>query len=376
MGDNISENESTWPIKLLKVLYFLLILYLFFFCIELMGSSFKLFGKSAAEGLMRVTDNPIAGLLIGLLATSLMQSSSSTTSIIVTMVATGTLTIDNAIPMVMGANIGTTITATIVSLGHISRPSEFERAYSGATVHDFFNLCSVALFLPIEILFHPIGRAAGLLEHALGGMQGAEFDSPLKMIVKPLVHLVIEMGKGLISNNVALAVILLVLALAILVFSLSRMVKIMRGAMADRLEVVVDRFLFSGTIRAIVIGAVVTAIVQSSSVTTSIVIPLLGAGIVRLEAVFPYMVGANIGTTITAIMASLVTGSHEAVVIALCHFLFNVFGTIVWIPLKVVPITLAKKLGKATAKRKWVALLFILIVFFAIPGIILLLFEI
>ena len=115
-----------------------------------MGSSFKLFGKGFAETLISNTSNPIVGLFIGILATSLIQSSSSTTSIVVGMVGGGALTVANAIPIVMGANIGTSVTNTLVAMAHINRSNEFKRSFAASTVHDFFNLLEVAILFPIQ----------------------------------------------------------------------------------------------------------------------------------------------------------------------------------------------------------------------------------
>lgn len=360
--------------RVLSVLRFIAVLYLFFLCIELMGGSFKLIGKEAAKQLFTVAQNPLVGLLIGILATSIMQSSSTTTSIVVGMVAAGTLTIEQAVPMVMGANIGTTVTNTIVSLGHMRLRKEFGLAFTGAIVHDFFNLCVVAVFLPLETAFHLIQRTATFISGCLMGVECGTFNSPLKAIVKPVAELFISAGECLIPNCKVLGVVLILVSLALLIFALSQMVKIMRGAVARKLETVVDRYLFTSTARALLIGMLVTAIVQSSSVTTSVVVPLLGTGIVKLEAVFPYMIGANIGTTITAILASLVTGNTAAVTIALCHLIFNVFGMIVFLPLRFIPIRAARALGNAVAKRRWVALVYVILAFFVIPGILILIF--
>lgn len=360
--------------KVLKVLQFIAVLYLFFLCIELMGGSFKLIGKEAAKQLFTVTENPLVGLLIGILATSIMQSSSTTTSIVVGMVAAGTLTIGQAVPMVMGANIGTTVTNTIVSLGHMRLRKEFELAFTGAVVHDFFNLCAVIIFLPLETLFHPIQKTATFVSSCLVGVEGATFHSPLKAIVKPVAKLFMHAGQYIVPNNQVLGILLILVALGLLIFALSRMVKIMRGAVARRLETIVDRYLFTSTARALMIGMLVTALVQSSSVTTSVVVPLLGTGIVKIEAVFPYMVGANIGTTITAILASLVTGNPAAVTIAMAHLFFNLFGTVIFLPLRRLPIWLAKTLGRHTARRRWIALVYVALAFFAIPGILILVF--
>ena len=357
--------------KLLSVLGFLAVLYLFFLCIEMMGGAFKLFGADTAKDLLVVTSNPIIGLLIGILATSLMQSSSTTTSIIVGMAATGSMTLTQAIPIVMGANIGTTVTNALVSMGHIRRRGEFELAFSGAVVHDFFNLLAVALFLPLEIMFKPIERSAQFIGDLLMGVGGATFHSPLKAIVKPVVKALFGAGKQVTDDPVILGGAFVGLSFVLLIFALSRMVAITRGAMAEKIELIVDRYLFTSTTRAFVIGALLTALVQSSSVTTSIVVPMLGAGIVQLEQAYPYMLGANIGTTITAILASLVTGSPVAVTIAISHLLFNLFGTIVFLPLRALPIGLARALGRATAKRRWVAPAFVITMFFVVPALLL-----
>ncbi|MFO8057874.1 MAG: Na/Pi symporter [bacterium] len=361
-------GEKTFLRKALTVVYFLFILYLFFLCIEMMGAGFKLFGEDIANELMRLTENPIVGLFIGILATSIMQSSSSTTSIVVGMVAAGTLSVELAIPIVMGANIGTSVTNTVVSLGHMQRKKEFELAFAGAVVHDFFNLCTVILFLPLELIWHPLERSAKFVSNVFIGVEGATFESPFDAIVEPPVDLLQFLGeKAFGEGSMILAVVFVIVALGLLIFTLSRITKIMRGALASRLEVLVDRYLFTGTFRGFFIGAGVTAIVQSSSITTCLVVPLLGAGIIRLEKVFPYMVGANLGTTFTALLASLVTGQQTAVTIALCHLFFNLFGAVIFIPLKIAPISLAKGFGKITAERRWLALVYVGVVFFLVP---------
>ncbi len=132
-------------------LLFVFFLYLFFLSIELMGSAFKGFGRDFAERFISTTSNPFVGLFIGILTTSIAQSSSLTTSIIVGMVASGTITIPNAIPIIMGANIGTTVTSLIVAMAHINRKQEFRKAFAGATVHDAFNVLSVIVLMPLHL---------------------------------------------------------------------------------------------------------------------------------------------------------------------------------------------------------------------------------
>ena len=117
----------------------LLLLYCFFLSLDMIGLAFKLFGREFARTLIETTTNPFVGLFIGLLATSLVQSSSTTTSMTVGMVAAGALTIEGAIPIIMGANIGTTVTNTLISLAHVTRPQEFQRAFSPVLLSTIFS---------------------------------------------------------------------------------------------------------------------------------------------------------------------------------------------------------------------------------------------
>ena len=133
-----------------KILGVILALYLFLVGIKGLSNGIKLLGGDFANQIMTTTSNPFISLLVGILATTLFQSSSTTTSLIVGLVAGGALTLSGAIPMIMGANIGTTVTNTIVSMGHIKRGNEFKRAFSAATHHDIFNVLSVLILLPLE----------------------------------------------------------------------------------------------------------------------------------------------------------------------------------------------------------------------------------
>ena len=195
------------------MLLLVLVLYAFLVSIGLMGGAFKLFGKDLAKQLIEMTSNPLVGLVAGILATTLVQSSSTTTSIVVSMVAAGGLSIQGAIPVVMGANVGTSVTNTLVSMGHITRKEEFKRALAGATVHDFFNLLAVIILLPLEIATGYLQTVAEVVAGAFQGVGGMKFANPLKMIVKPAVELLLDvMGK---NPTLALIVALLLMFLSL-----------------------------------------------------------------------------------------------------------------------------------------------------------------
>lgn len=317
-------------------------------------------GEDFIRNLLASTSNPSVGLFIGILVTSIVQSSSTTTSITVGLVGCGMMSLEQAIPIVMGANIGTSITNTLVSLGHLRIKPELERAFGAAVVHDIFNLLSVLVYFPLQLRFNLIGRSAEFLAGVFDKAGGMHFTSPLKLIVKPAAHLV---ETAAAHNGWVVAVI----ALALLFASLHFVVKLMKSLVMKRFSVFLDRVIFRTPLLGIFFGMLITAVVQSSSVTTSLIIPLAGAGLITLEQVFPYTVGANIGTTITALMASMVTENRTAITVAFAHLLFNLYGMALFLPLKVVPITLARKMAYLSSKSRLFPLGFVLLVFIIIP---------
>jgi sodium-dependent phosphate cotransporter len=114
-------------------------------------------------------------------------------------------------------------------------------------------------------------------------------------------------------------------------------------------------------------GFVCTVFVQSSSVTTSLVVPLAGIGILKLHQIFPYVLGANTGTTTTAMLVALVTGEEVALTVAFAHLLYNVVGIVVIWPIRKIPMYLAEWLAERSVESKLVPLLYIGMVFFGIP---------
>jgi sodium-dependent phosphate cotransporter len=324
-----------------KVLFFV---YCFLLSIDLMGIAFESFGSGFTRFFNRATADPFAGLVIGVVVTSIVQSSSMTTSIVVAMVGAGTLTIGNAIPIIMGANIGTTVTNTIVSFAYVGRRQEFEPSFGASIVHDVFNVCSVLLFFPLQVATGFLQKAAEGATMLFKDVGGFTFSSPLKVILHP-VSLVIS---GLIPYKI----ILFVLALAFLFFSLSQIVKNMKSMVMRKVETLLNRYLFRSMFISLLFGLALTATVQSSSIATSLIIPLVAAGMLTIEQIFPYTLGANLGTTITAILAAMSVGKELAMTIAFTHMLFNLFGICVFLPLRRIPIWIAKTIAHYTAKSK------------------------
>ncbi len=355
-------------IKALLVVFFL---YLFLVSIGLMGAAFKGFGKGFAEGLLSTTSNSFIGLFIGILATSLVQSSSTTTSIVVGMVASGVLTIGNAVPIIMGANIGTTVTNTLVSIGHVTRREEFKRAIAGATVHDFFNLICVGIMFPLELATGFLQKTATYLAETFVSFGGVKFTSPIKTITQPTIKYIANFFTKEITvpYNLGYTVVLIVSAIFLFV-SLYFIVKLMKSLVIERVESGLHAVIGDKGIIAILAGLAFTVIVQSSSITTSLLIPLIGAGLLTVDMAFPVTMGANIGTTTTAILASFATGNVAAITIAFVHFLFNIIGVLCIYPIKIfrtIPIALAKGLGNLAFRKRRYALAYVVGLFFVLP---------
>lgn len=359
-------------LTLARVASVAVVLYVFLVSINMLGAGFKMMGAGFSENLIRTTSNPFVGLFIGILATSIVQSSSMTTSTVVGFVAAGMLSIENAVPIIMGANIGTTVTCAIVSLGHITRDEEFRRAFAAASVHDFFNVIAVVILFPLEIWTGFLRRTATLLAGFLTGGESVHFASPVKTVVKPAVKLVQHWVEGIAGERAGMLVALL--GLLLLLLSLYVLVKRTKALALGRAEIVIDRLMGRSGVAGMAMGAGVTAVIQSSSVTTSLLVPLAGAGVVKLEKIFPVTLGANVGTTITALLASL-AGDARGLTIALVHLLFNLAGIIIvypYEPLRRVPLGLARRLADAAVRSKRNAAFFVIGLFYAVPGLLVL----
>ena len=326
-------------------------IYIFLVSINTMGAGFKTL-KGDSENLTGYIDDPLSSFCVGLLITGIIQSSSGTTSILVALTAEGIIPVDLAIPAIMGANIGTAVTNTIVSFGHVGHKEEFKRAFGGSLVHDYFNILAVIILLPIEILFHPLEYCARGITWGFGGAGGLKFTSPIKTITKPLVSLFEHMA-GFSGNE---TVFLILLGLVILFSSMKLIVTCTRLFVNEYGEALVDKYLFRGPAQSFALGLGLTATVQSSSITTSLIVPLIGSGVLKIKKILPYTIGANIGTTVTAIMAALAaagaTGSSAPIVLAFVHLSFNIVGGAIIYgikPLRNIPVSLAEKSGELAA---------------------------
>jgi sodium-dependent phosphate cotransporter len=516
-----------------KICLALGLLYLFICSLSFLADGFRLVaGKQAGEVFAEsdFMNNPVAGMMLGVLVTVLVQSSSTSTSIAITMVGADLLTVKQGIPIIMGANIGTSVTSTIVALGQASDRDEFRRAFAAATVHDMFNFLTVAVLLPIESATHYLYH----LSKALVGEEDRESQEKppdiLKVITKPFTKLIMQIDKKIINKlaeakgkgdlekikeyeektflkkpkdvcvqwtspryetkltNVSetseqdvwqtvityvtdgqhggveralstrhqvkqmvtawsmknvtsqledpcsdedvekgdthylfegmydtwsdewAGIVMLIVALTILCSCLFGIVKILRSILKGRIavwlhavvnddfpdmilsnpccthtvdrttderkscEILVPMQWLSGYL-AMAAGFGLTICVQSSSITTSALTPLVGVGVIQLERMYPTVLGANIGTTVTGLLAALAADGDKmkyTLAVAYSHLFFNITGIAIFYvisPLRALPIEAARALGNVTADYKWFPIAYLLVMFAILPGI-------
>lgn len=254
---------------------------LFLFGMNVMGDSLeRRAGGRLNNILATLTKNKLTGFLTGLAVTAVIQSSSATTVMVVGFVNSGILTLRQSISVIMGANIGTTVTAWILSLGGISGDNII-----------------VQLLKPTSF-------------------------TPVLALIGTILFMFAKNGKSKDTGTI-------LLGFATLMFGMDTMSSAVSG-LAD-----VPRFqnlfiMFKNPILGVLVGALLTAIIQSSSASVGILQALSATGQVSYAAAVPIIMGQNIGTCITALLSSVGT-TKNARRAAIVHLSFNIIGTIVWL---------------------------------------------
>jgi solute carrier family 34 (sodium-dependent phosphate cotransporter) len=354
---------------ILNLFYLAGILFVFLLGLKLMTVSFESFGSNATKTLIaEYTVNPFVSLFIGMFATALTQSSSLTTSVVVGLVATGQFDdISVAVPVIIGANIGTSVTSTIVSLGHIRNINEFHKAISAGTLHDFFNLIVTVIILPLEIAFGVLSKSAIFLYHIFftGAEMGSNIEkasfNPISGSLKFISYHILEFTNGYLA---------LIFAFILLFAGLKYLSTVLKSIFIGNEKAAFEKKIFGSKIKSLMWGAGLTAAVQSSSITTSLTVPLVATNVVSIQRAFPFLLGANVGTTATALIASSATPNEASISIAFCHLIYNVTGVLIFMSFPFfqrMAIFLAESLGKLVLKGRWYGFAYVALVFFLLP---------
>jgi sodium-dependent phosphate cotransporter len=349
-----------------RLIFAILALFVFLISLAILSQTLRLLSGQEISNIIAATANPFVGLFIGLLTTAIIQKSSITTSLVVAMVAADTLSLSQAVPIVIGANIGTTITAMLVSFTHITKKKEFKRATSTAITHNLFNIFGVLVLFPLEYFTQFLTNISQYVTEQVKPLSSSIFKSGLQGIMDLTVNPVSDFLMTFFNQNVF---ILLPFAVAFIFISISSFTLIIKPILMGKRWSQLQYFIFGTPTRSLVWGTFLTAALQSSSLTTSITVSLVGSHKVPLKNAFPFIMGANIGTTFTAILASI-SQSDAALSIAITHLLFNLLGVIVLFPfpfLRNIIVKIAQFLGKQTMKNRIISFIYILFVFFLIP---------
>ncbi|NEQ54060.1 MAG: Na/Pi cotransporter family protein, partial [Leptolyngbya sp. SIO3F4] len=348
----------------------LLAVYGLFASIDLLDVGFQSILGPQAEALLILAANPWLGLLLGILATALIQSSSIVTTLLVALVANG-FPIATAIPMVMGANLGTTITNTLVSLGYLGNDDEFERGFAAATIHDCFNLVALVIFFPLELLLHPLERLTQWLSTQGLGLDflPENFISPIDWLVQPTRWL-IAYGVNTLHGPWD-SLLLFGISVGGVMVSVTTLGWLLKHWLnAPTKEAIYWAMGHGSKLGSLATGMGITALLQSSSITTSLMVPLAGSGTVALKDIYPFVLGANIGTCITALLATLAVDSPAALQLALVHLSYNLLAvTLIFsLPLlRNVPLTMAQRLATIAKNYRFIAVAYVVGVFFLLP---------
>lgn len=355
-------KEKTIGDKVRNYLLVIFSLLLFIFAIDLLTVAMGRLNNDVARDIIQATRNPFISLFVGLLVTALIQSSSTVTASIVAIVASGNMTLQQAVPMVLGANIGTTLTSTLVSFTFLTKNKEFKRALSSGISHDLFNILNVLILFPLELYFNFLSKTAEKLAKVfVSGDNLTETFEYNRIFTRNLTEWIVE--------RINIPFLSTLLAIFLVFFSIKVMTtSVYRTFVLDTFQDI-SKVIFKNSGVSFIYGIFFTAAVQSSTVTTCLVVPLVANRRVSLAKSFPFIIGANIGTTITAIIASMYK-TEAAIALAIVHVLFNSIGALIFLPfpeIRQIPIRLAEFMGSTAAKNRIFGFAYILLTFFIIP---------
>lgn len=418
----------------IKMILLISSLYIFLLSLNFLTIGFTLvspYALKAEKAVQFLLANPISALSVGILVTAVLQSATATTSIVVTMVGAGIIpSAKKAIPIIMGSNIGTCVTNSLVALTLSGNPTEFKRAFCAATLNDMFNYLTTAILLFLEITFNFMEttskKLTNLMPENIQDLKKANF---IEEILRPVSDLLIKLNETNIeaiqygSNNTEIAsrcceseniittdngtecgqcdylalplverigdgftgLFFIILSLIILTACLFGIVKILSlfivGPIARGVRSAVNASL-PGKIKwftqviLFMFSFSLTLVVQSSNIITATLVPLCGIGMVSLHRVYVMTLGSNIGTTVTGILSALTQPTYaikKSMQLAIVNTLFNLFGVILWLPVPAMrlPKKFSRKLGDIIYEHRWFLYVYTCVCYVVLPALVL-----
>lgn len=429
----LSTSEKVEQILwiILKVIGVFVVIFAFICSLALLTDAFKLIGGQGIGRAVRnnrFIQNPISASIIGMVITIILQSSSTLVGLLVAMIAGGIITVHQAIFLMMGAEMGSSFMNALVSLGQSGNRDQFRRAFAATTMNDVYNFLSYFVLLPLELLTGLIERTSELAVRPLNGTRTGEFKT-LNALTDPLLQMIVQLDDDALTragssnvtvdretfvrrcidlttkeelvfcpydhifanstwSDVAIGIVLLVVSITALILCMVGIIQLTQSLMAGRVAVLVRKLVdqqfpspfgwLTGYV-VMVVGCVIVMIIQSSGVFRSTLIPLVGVGVVTLDKLYPLILGSNVGTTFSGVLAAFSSDPAkltQTLQIAICQMIYNLLGIVLFYPippLRRFPIFLSMKLGDTVAKYRWFALVYIAVIFVLMPGSLLLL---
>ncbi|CAB3400184.1 unnamed protein product [Caenorhabditis bovis] len=398
-----------------------LVLFVYVCCLANMSTAF---GLLASRGLGKaiqqspLINDPISAVVVGMLATVILQSATTTTNILVTMVAANMITVHDAIPVMIGSELGSSLVNAMVSLAYSGKPEQFRRAFSAAILGDVFNICGLFVIFPMEMITGLIEKVSWWIVDPMISEQGLSFKT-LELLTDPINQFILQVNEPELLNATirpemfeanhsfvqrcqfangsriyncpydhlfaysmlgdrAIGWIVLIVSIVSLIFCLVAIVYLIQKLLEGHAAIYIRRLLSKqcpGVLKPCTgyVVMLVGLIIQSNSIFSSSLTPLVGSGVVTLEQMYPLVLGSNIGTTFSGVLAAFSTDPsrfEKALHMAMCQVNYNIIGTCLFyiIPCtRKFPVYLAVKLGNLTDRYRWFIVVFILAFFVVIP---------
>ncbi|WP_096460263.1 Na/Pi symporter [Corynebacterium suranareeae] len=333
---------SGWG-KLVRSLLVILSILVIIIGINLILDGVYGFGTFSTTQMYQVAKDPLIGVLIGILATALVQSSTTTTTLTVTAVGTGIVSVPVAIPIILGANIGTTITAMLVAFSYMGERREFKQAFTVAAMHVWFNVLVVMFLFIVEQLFHPFRTISGAIATQITEQTGGSLPTSdvMTKVFEPLIEILGMNGLiGLIDNQSIAAVVCLIVGTLFILFAVRAMSSQIRTITAATVTSIMDKVInpenspkarILSNFWSFILGILFTLMVTASSVTVASMQPVAVSGVVKQKPLLGVILGANVGTTVTAMFATFAIVNDQgefAIQAALIHVIVNLTGAL------------------------------------------------
>jgi len=336
-----------------------LFLYLFILAIQLIK---KASGGIAPDAKQFIFSNlsPLKAIAAGWFSTSVAQSSGAVSSIAISFVGNGLIDLPTAVYILIGASMGTTITALIIGLITVtSKRKDFRHGFEIALCYSIYSFFLVFIVFLLEYFFAFFSRLSLYLAILFeGNFSYLKVPDVVDIITAPITQSLIGFDNVLVT---------FVIAFLILIFALKyisrAIVEVLGGEV--KAKIFINDY-FDSPIKAYLIGVILTAIVFSSSITISLLVPLAVSGLIGLRRSIPFILGADLGTFTDTFLVSLIVGETSAIAAAFSYALFAIIGAMIFLPntnflFRATKFT-SKKLIKISRKKAlYVLLLFVLI---------------